>query len=124
MLLNDLYSVISSEIKESSVVYRVALNPECKVYEGHFPNEPITPGVCTIQIIKECLDSFLGKETILTEIKQCRLTHLITPQQYPELEVKIDVKDQTENSVSFYSTIGLADNIFLEIKAQAQWQEK
>ena len=45
-------------IEESSSATQIAvrLNSEHPIYQAHFPGEPITPGVCIIQIAKELLE--------------------------------------------------------------------
>lgn len=48
-------------IEESSSATQIAvrLNSEHPIYQAHFPGEPITPGVCIIQIAKELLEEAL-----------------------------------------------------------------
>ena len=37
MLIENYYTILNSEIATDSASYEVALNRDCKVYEGHFP---------------------------------------------------------------------------------------
>ena len=34
---------------------KIRLNPDHEIYRAHFPGNPITPGVCIVQIISEVL---------------------------------------------------------------------
>ena len=82
------YHILSSEITTDARVFRVALNADCEVYQGHFPGEPVCPGVCNIQMIKECTEMLLQggadmPSILLSPTKQCRLPTLVTPQQHP-----------------------------------------
>ena len=62
-MIKDFYKVDSVARHDDGAVYRVSLNPDCEVYKGHFPGNPISPGVCGIQMIRECLwHLLLGKE--------------------------------------------------------------
>ena len=56
-LLPNFYKVTHSEhINETDWVVQVMLNPQHAIYSGHFPQQPVVPGVCMLQIIKECVE--------------------------------------------------------------------
>ena len=127
------YHILSSEITTDAGVFRVALNADCEVYQGHFPGEPISPGVCNIQMIKECAERCLGyagdnlltagedSETpsiLLSHIRQCRLTTLVTPQQHPEVEVRVAILSRCEDTITFRGTIGKAEEVYMELKGE------
>ena len=54
-LIDSLYKVISDTRSETGHVFSIELDPEHFIYKAHFPGEPITPGVCIMQIAKELL---------------------------------------------------------------------
>ena len=51
--LDSLYSVTQSRKTEGGFEFDISLFPEHFIYKAHFPGEPITPGVCIIQIATE-----------------------------------------------------------------------
>ena len=127
------YHILSSEITADAGVFRVALNADCEVYQGHFPGEPVCPGVCNIQMIKECTERCLGyagdnlltagedSETpsiLLSHIRQCRLTTLVTPQQHPEVEVRVAILSRSEDTITFRGTIGKGEEVYMEMKGE------
>ncbi len=150
------YHILSSEITADAGVFRVALNADCEVYQGHFPGEPVCPGVCNIQMIKECAEMLLqggavsknspalwegagGGATqggavsrphqerelnataptmLLSHIKQCRLTTLVTPQQHPEVEVRVAILSRSEDTITFRGTIGKGEEVYMELKGE------
>ncbi|MCQ2252020.1 MAG: hypothetical protein MJZ61_01075 [Bacteroidales bacterium] len=90
MLVKDFYTINSKQAQDDgSTLYSVSLNPNHDVYKGHFPEKPITPGVCNIQMIKELAEDAQGKAFTLVDIDRCRLTSMVTPDGSPELEVKV-----------------------------------
>ncbi len=97
MLLKDKYYELigQQETDPQNATYRLRLLPECSVYEGHFPNNPICPGVCNIEVIRECSIMLTGKPLHIISIKQCRLTAVATPQLCPELVISINAIQQT-----------------------------
>lgn len=92
MLLNKFYKVLSIEsIDELSAKYHLEILPDCKVYDGHFPGEPVCPGVCNMETIKECAILLTGEQLRYSSIKQCRLTALATPTTCPKVDVQISL---------------------------------
>lgn len=98
LLENKFYKVLRvREEGEGKAVYHLAVLPDCNVYQGHFPGNPVCPGVCNIQTIKECASLLTGKELRISSIKQCQLTAIASPTVCPEVDVQIEVKEANGN---------------------------
>lgn len=119
MLLHNYYTILQQSQESDAYLFEVSLNADCSVYKGHFPGEPVSPGVCNIQMLKECLETILGHTVLLDTIQQCRFTTLITPVAYPVLEIRIYILQQEEGRVKFKATIGKGEEVYLELKAEA-----
>ena len=50
------------------------------IYKGHFPEQPVVPGVCTLTVIRECLAKIVGREVTFTAIKECKYLSALIPQ--------------------------------------------
>ena len=107
MLIKDFYIVGSKEtLEDGSYLFSVSLNPNHEVYKGHFPEKPITPGVCNIQMIKELCEDVMQKPLTLSKIDRCRLTAMVTPDGSPDLNVKIKTEDGGKiNASIFYNEV-------------------
>ena len=80
MLFKGFYNnekTISSD--HNKLIKRIKLNKDHDIYNGHFPNNPITPGVIIIQIIKEILEEHLGCELFLRKIINIKYISPINP---------------------------------------------
>ena len=60
VLIDNFYTVKSQNISAGKAEFRVKLNAENFIYQAHFPNNPITPGVCLIQMAVELFGLFKG----------------------------------------------------------------
>ena len=117
MLVENYYK-INGIVKEGEVtIFQIALNPDCKVYEGHFPGEPVSPGVCNIRMIQECAEQVAGKPLFLSNLQQCRLTTLVTPLAHPEVEVIIRMEEKGE-TYKLKATLGKGEEVYLDLKAE------
>jgi len=63
---------------EYNVVVDIA--KEHPIYEGHFPQQAVVPGVCTLTIIKECLGKILARNVVFDAIKDCKYISALLPQ--------------------------------------------
>jgi 3-hydroxyacyl-[acyl-carrier-protein] dehydratase len=103
MLVKDFYTIDGKETQDDgTVVYSVSLNAAHDVYKGHFPERPITPGVCNIQMIKELAEDSCGRPLTLTAIDRCRLTAMVTPDGSPKLNIKVHLDDPKLSATIFH----------------------
>ena len=118
MLMKDYYKIKEVLKKEDgTILFHITLQADCEVYKGHFPGEPVSPGVCNIQMIKECAEQVAGKSLFLNNLQQCRLTTLVTPLAHPQVEVKILLEEKGE-AYKLKATIGKGEETYLDLKAE------
>ena len=118
MLIKDYYTIENVSKQENGIVcFDISLNVDCQVYEGHFPGKPVSPGVCNIQVIKECAEQVVGKSLFLNNLQQCRLTTLVTPIQHPQVNVNI-LLEEKEDAYKLKATIGKVEEVYLDLKAE------
>ena len=77
ILKNSLYKISSSNIEEKS--FNLELVPDCLIYQAHFPEQPITPGVCIIQVASELLNELLQSNCELITISNAKFLAVINP---------------------------------------------
>lgn len=117
LLENSYYKIIGRSGEGLDAVFRVALLPDCEVYKGHFPGNPVSPGVCNIETIKECAMLLTGKRLVIDTIRQCRLTAVASPSVCPEVEVMLSCSPVGKG---FAVTAKIADNerTYMEYKGE------
>ncbi|MBR6177179.1 MAG: beta-hydroxyacyl-ACP dehydratase [Bacteroidales bacterium] len=114
MLIKDFYYVENHTAEsDGSHVYTVKLNANHSVYQGHFPERHITPGVCNIQMIKECIEDATSKRLTFTAIDRCRLTAMVTPEGSPILNIKVQTDPADTSKVS--ATIFYGDTTYMTL---------
>ena len=78
-LLNDFFIINSITSDEGSAKATLELNAMHEIFEGHFPWQPVVPGVCMMQMIKEILEISIGKETRLKKADHLKFLSVINP---------------------------------------------
>ena len=84
-LNNNLYHIIEKQVTSEGVSFRIALHADCIIYQAHFPGEPITPGVCIIQMAEELLSEHLQATYELSKVKTVRFHNVLSPDQTTEV---------------------------------------
>ena len=95
-LINSLYKVVAKNVSASSLRYDIQLDANHFIYQAHFPGEPITPGVCIIQIAKELLEEHLNQKLSIQKIKNVKFLNVISPVETPQISYvfeKITIDD-------------------------------
>ncbi|MDR1405862.1 MAG: beta-hydroxyacyl-ACP dehydratase [Prevotellaceae bacterium] len=96
----------------------VRLNEKHPVFEGHFPGQPVVPGVFTLQLVKECLSYALEKELRFTDVQNCRFSRTIVPGAQPRLEVRGSCEQQAAEAYALNASVQAAGVTFLSLKAK------
>ena len=98
MLQNSFYKIVNMDSGQQDCTVTICLNREHEIYKAHFPGQPITPGVCQIQIVTEILALRLNEEVYLSDIKNVKYMAVISPEEVSELTVDIQLKAREQDS--------------------------
>ena len=79
ILYNDFYTASLSAKTENGCEYSISLNKEHFIYQAHFPENPITPGVCIVQICTELMGKYLERKLQLKRINNVKFISIINP---------------------------------------------
>ncbi len=97
MLLGDLFKYTILSHYEGVIKANIAINPNHKVFEGHFPGVPVLPGVCQVQAIKEILEQALNKSLRYSKVRDIKFMHMVIPADMPILECEIAYKPDSDD---------------------------
>jgi 3-hydroxyacyl-[acyl-carrier-protein] dehydratase len=100
---SKLYDILETD--EHSILLK--MNENHPVYQGHFPGNPITPGVLTLRMIRECVSRDIHRPLHYSAIKTCRYVALIRPGDSLRLHRQIT---NNGDSLSIKATLSHADN--------------
>lgn len=116
MLLKDFYKIESSnQIDDTNYTIVVDLNKNHEVFKGHFPNNPVTPGVCMMQIIKELCEDFLNCELQLKTASNVKFMALINPEVNSRLRLELAVNQGENDEIKVKNTTFMDDTVALKL---------
>lgn len=116
MVLKDFYKILSEE-KTGDTKYTITIlvNEKHEVFKGHFPGNPIMPGVCMIQIIKELTEKITQETLMIQTLANVKFMALINPEVNPELRLELDITTTEDNLVKVKNTTYFNDTVALKL---------
>ena len=82
-LLNDFYSIVDETSSDGTYNCKVKMNPQHGLYKVHFPGNPVTPGVCLVQMATEILERKYDKKFQLSEAVNIKFRKTVVPEDEP-----------------------------------------
>jgi 3-hydroxyacyl-[acyl-carrier-protein] dehydratase len=117
--LNDLYTIKTTQVQSvNKITVEVEINREHDIFNGHFPGNPILPGVCTIQILKEILTDHFDKEINLVKAGNIKYLSFINPDNNGVIDYDIELKDLENGNMSCNATIHFGELVFCSFKGE------
>jgi len=96
MLQNDLFDLDDLRADGESVKTNVRLNAEHAIFKGHFPEQPVLPGVCMLQIVKEITEIHIKKPLRLVKADDLKFLSFVDPTQNSLLRMELNINTETD----------------------------
>ena len=90
ILKDDFFTIENQNNDGDNAEFCIKLNQEHYIYKAHFPNNPITPGVCIVQMVKEVYSHIIRKKLFLNKIKNLKFNYPIIPTKNEYVTMKIN----------------------------------
>ena len=116
-LEQDYYETMIARLNGLTGLFVVRLKNDCSVYQGHFPGEPVCPGVYNIQLIRECAERVARRKLRIQSIQRCRFTARLTPTPARELTVHIQLMPSDKGYVC-QAILSDAQRTYVEFKGK------
>lgn len=82
-LINDFYHIVATDDSEGKYVCKVKMNAAHNIYSVHFPGNPVTPGVCLVQMVAEMLEQKYSRRFVLSTAVNIKFKRLVSPNDEP-----------------------------------------
>lgn len=114
-LLDNLYTIVSEGSVESGHEFDLKLNPEHFIYKAHFPGEPITPGVCIMQIAVELFEIALKTPIALNCVKNIKFLRIISPNEVTDLKYSLLKIIKEDNLLKVQVTVSSNGEVYAKL---------
>jgi len=79
MLKEPLFKISLLQHEENVINAILEIDELNEIFAGHFPDRPVVPGACMLQVVKEVLASALNKPLRLVKADNIKFLSLIEP---------------------------------------------
>ena len=114
MILENFYTIENRTVDKDQINYsfEILINNKHEIFKGHFPGNPVMPGVCMMQVIKEITESIAGTKLFMEKCTNVKFLALINPDTDPLLTLELKITDQdgiikVRNTTKFHDTVAL-----------------
>ena len=117
MLLKDFYKLTELNKKDTeNTTALIELNKNHEIYKGHFPGNPVVPGVCLTQLIKETMEVVENKELMLASADYIKFMAIVNPEINTILQIDLKIKYKEDNSIQVISETHYNGTVFYKFK--------
>ena len=118
MKLDDFYQIKEIQHTGNGVTFTVHFNANHFIYAAHFPGNPITPGVCITQIVKELTEELVQAPLFLKIVKNLKFTQVINPLQHPEVNFILSNPQKDETGYRVTASVESNGEVFAKMSLQ------
>ena len=116
MLQGSFYTVLNNRANGASLNALLELNPEHHIFDGHFPQIPVVPGVCMMQMVKELVEDFTGQRLRLSKADHLKFLTIINPRQNKVLEAEISITSNSSTNFQVTAAFSRQETVFFKFK--------
>jgi 3-hydroxyacyl-[acyl-carrier-protein] dehydratase len=119
MLYNTFFKILKEESAPGAVRALLSVDKDHDILKGHFPGQPVVPGVCMMQIVKELVERQAKRGLRLTKAGNMKFLSVIDPNQNTEIEASVSFSEEND-IISLDAALFSGSVIFFKLKATLQ----
>ncbi|WP_184547691.1 hypothetical protein [Mucilaginibacter sp. FT3.2] len=116
MLQESFFQFTTPQTDGNTSTTTIALNAAHQIFEGHFPGQPVVPGVCMMQMVKEVLENIIGTKTKLVKAGDMKFLAILNPQVNHTADMQITCIANDDDTLKVDAAIRHEGTIFFKFK--------
>ena len=113
---NALFKISKLERHDGVLKAVLAINKDCLIFKGHFPGQPVLPGACMLQIVKEVLEKALGACLRLKKAEYLKFMLVIGPESTSSVNLDIVHKELAESQIKITARLTNAELVYFKFQ--------
>lgn len=105
MLKNNFFYINEIKNNTTEIVASISIVPNHEILKGHFPGEPIVPGVCMLQMLKEILEEALQLKIVLHSASFMKFMNMFAVTQFQNAIFTIVNQKENEHLLTVNATL-------------------
>ncbi len=122
MLLDNFFKITALADENAIISAALEIDAAHPVFAGHFPGQPVVPGVCMMQMVKEIVESVLKANTLLVKAQDIKFMAVIDPVQNNRINATIQYACSPEGLVQINASFFKDSLVHFKFKGVLQAQ--
>ena len=116
ILAGDFYTVVNTIAEAEKIEATLKINPDHEIFQGHFPGQPVVPGVCMMQIVKETLETATSRSLRLHTGLDLKFLSVIDPTKNNTVHLETSYSVLASGDINVTARLFLAETTFFKFK--------
>jgi 3-hydroxyacyl-[acyl-carrier-protein] dehydratase len=86
---DDFFTYKTLSHNDNELDCEVEINPKHEIFKGHFPGQPIVPGVCMVSIVETIFKEHINNDINLSKAKSIKFLSFIDPSEVTQVKASI-----------------------------------
>jgi 3-hydroxyacyl-[acyl-carrier-protein] dehydratase len=99
MLKEAILKISALDHQGNTILATLQINKDAEIFIGHFAGQPVLPGACMLQMVKEVLQSALSISFRLQKASYIKFISLIDPRVHDCLQLRLTYQLAKDNIV-------------------------
>jgi 3-hydroxyacyl-[acyl-carrier-protein] dehydratase len=91
-IANDIFNIDNISHANGAIEAILSINSDSAIFDGHFPGQPVVPGACMLQVVKDVLESTLKDTLQLKKAGNIKFISMIVPSLNDMIQLEISYK--------------------------------
>ena len=116
LVSNDLFSIDKLTHEGAAISVMLGINTESGILKGHFPGQPVVPGACMLQIVKEVLEGVLNQPVRQKKADQLKFMIMIDPSKTSTVALDMTYKNAEDNCIIVTAKLSNPDALYFKFQ--------
>lgn len=116
MLTGNFFELAAVNNTAGKIIGLVQFNAAHSIFEGHFPGQPVVPGVCMMQMVKEILQQVMKVSARLEKADLVKFLTVINPVETKSVQVELACSGIENEQVKISATLFNQETVYFKMR--------
>jgi 3-hydroxyacyl-[acyl-carrier-protein] dehydratase len=117
MLLNELFTIREHVSGSETMSAVISIDPDHRIFGGHFPGMPVMPGVCMLQMIKDVFESARKTRYRITDARSIKFLAVLNPAEQSTVDALIRYTEDPSGGIHLEGSLSSDSVVYFKLIA-------